>query len=432
MKTPVLLPRASPFRRLALAASALALALPAAAPAASKKKPAPAPAPAVADEPKEYTLFMGTDFAIQQGKEYYRVRDVSGGNFIIKVKEKEIAVPMRTGNGTLKVNQALKLTAVSARIDKLKAERAYTPDNDPYRRFNAKSGAAQGAADATIISGMNADAAARMATGAANAAAGEMRATGSVSAGTQSAMENAGIIQARTAQNFDEAAYQNSFSTFNNPGMAALELSNELAEENFDAMKYSFEISSEFPLNRPYLVFVVRYHEKDQPGKGGTSIYAKPIEPIGINPARINIIQTGMPVGFVVEECQVRLYDNGQEIATNVAPRRVAMNRDDAFDYMLIERLSRLKDATVDPAPAIGKLNEEAKSKLNIDQLKQYYYVKVSPEGRVEAAFRDEACSQAVDATVAAVLSTIRFYPALEKGRPVEGVLKFAFRDLTI
>jgi hypothetical protein len=376
---------------------------------------------------------MGTDFAIPQGKEYYRVRDVSGGNFIIKVKDKEIAIPMRGGSGNLKVDQGLKLTATAARIDKLKTERAYTPENDPYRAFAAKSGAAQGAGDASIISGIAADGAARAAQGAANAAAGEALATGSVSAATLNAVSEAQVVQMRTAQNFDEASFQRDFSSFNNTGLAALELSNALAEENYDAMRYSFEVSSETPLNRPYLVFIVRFHEKDaKPGTGGTSIYAKPIEPIGLQPAKINIMQIGLPIGFVVDECQVRLYDNGQEIATNVAPRRVALSRDDAFEYMLIEHLGRHKGATLGAAPALGKLNEAAKSRLNIDQLKHVYFVKVSPEGRAVAAFRDEACSQPVDDTVSGVISHVRFYPALEKGKATEGVARLAFHQLTI
>src|SRR5688572_22470579 len=67
------------------------------------------------EEAKTYTLFMGTDFSVQQNKEYHRVRDVSGGNFVIKVKDQEIMIPMRSGSGSLKVDQSLKLTPVSAR-----------------------------------------------------------------------------------------------------------------------------------------------------------------------------------------------------------------------------------------------------------------------------------------------------------------------------
>jgi hypothetical protein len=133
-----------------------------------------------------------------------------------------------------------------------------------------------------------------------------------------------------------------------------------------------------------------------------------------------------------VEESQVRLYNNGQEIATNIAPRRVALDRDEAFEYMLIDHLSRHKGATLEATPAMGRLNEGTKSRLNIEQLKHVYFVKVSPEGRAVAAFRDPACSQPVDDTVADVIGNVRFYPALDKGKATEGVARLAFHQLAI
>ncbi|MES1167766.1 MAG: hypothetical protein ABUL61_01215, partial [Oleiharenicola lentus] len=166
---------------------------------------------------------------------------------------------------------------------------------------------------------------------AANGNVSSANATVMRSAGTPgeaSARENAAVQAAKAQTALDEfadSAYGISKQSFNNPGMAALDLQNELAEEKFDAMRYSFEVSSPTPLNRPYLVFILRYHEKDaKPGtKEGTVIYAKSIAPIGDKPSKINILQSGMPIGFVVDECQVRLYNGGQEVATNVAPRRV-------------------------------------------------------------------------------------------------------------
>ncbi len=385
-----------------------------------------------ADEAKTYTLFLGTDFSVQQDKEYYRVLDVSGGNFVIRVKDQEIRVPMRRGSGTLKVDQALKLTRVAAQIDKLKAERAYTAANDPYVRFNARAGAVQGSDAAMSVSYAN--------VGETQGAASSANALAIRTAGTPyeaQAKENAAVATAKAdnaMSDYADSAYGMSRQSFNNPGLAALELQEELAEEKFDAMRYSFEVSSPTPLDRPYLVFVVSYHEKDaQPGtKEGTVIYAKSIEPIGERPTKINILQTGMPVGFVVNETQVRLYNGGQEVATNIAPRRVAMSRDEAFLYLKIDRLSRAKGATLPATPALGRLDEGTKSRLTADQLKQTYYVKVSKEGRAEQVFLDAACTQAADTTVVAIVANIRFYPALEKNKEQAGTAKLQFNQIPI
>ncbi len=381
---------------------------------------------------KDYTLFMGTDLSVQQEKDYYRILDVEGGMFVIKVKNEEVRIPMRRGSGSLKVDQGLKLTPVAATIDKLKTDRTYTEANDPYRKFNSQAGAVMGSeaglsANLANLAAVNREAAATKAT------AMRLAGTPQEAAATQNAATMAAAAD-NAMDEFADSAYGISKQSFNNPGLAALDLQNELAEEKFDAMRYSFEVSSPTPLNRPYLVFILRYHEKDaKPGtKEGTIIYAKSIAPIGDKPSKINILQSGMPIGFVVDDCQVRLYNGGQEVATNVAPRRVSMSPDEAFLYLKVDRLGRAKGATLPAAPALGRLDEETKARLTLDQLKQTYYVKVTKEGRAEQAFLDAACTQPADATVGAVIDNIRFYPALEKNKEQAGTAKLQFSQIPI
>jgi hypothetical protein len=388
-----------------------------------------------ADPAKPYSLFMGLDIAVQQDKEFLRVRDVEGGTFVVRQNGREQRIPMRTGSGNLKVDQSLKLTGTSARITGLKTERAYSPANDPHRKFAERASAGMAAGDSNMLSGMALAGAQGAVTGAANELAGQQRAGFAAGvAAAQARLDSANAGLATATRNFAENTYQTNFSDFNNAGLAALELQQELAEENFDAMRYSFEISSDTPLNRPYLVFIVSYHEKDaRPGtKEGTVIYAKAIEPVGPKPSKIHILHTGMPVGFIVDDCQVRLYNAGQEIATNVSPRRVAMTKDEAFLYLKLDRLSRAKGAKLPAAPAIGQLDEAARARLSLDQLKATYYVQVSKEGRAEAVFTDPDCSHPADAAVSAIVADMRFYPALENNKEQAGVAKLVFAQVPI
>ncbi len=393
------------------------------------------PAPAANEAGKPYTLFLSTEFSVPQDKEYHRVLDVVGGMFVIRVKEQEVRIPMRTGSGNLKVDQGLRLTALHAQVDHLVTERAYTEANDPTLQFNSRAGAVLGS-DAYS---QNANITASV-TASNEVAAGEALASAQAYGDptrTEQAANFFALARAKSltaAADAENSSYNLKFSGFNNPGFAAFELQQELAKENFDAMRYSFQVSSATPLNSPYLVFIVRYHEKDaKPGtKEGTVIYAKSIAPIGDKPSKINILQSGMPVGFVVDDCQVRLYNGGQEVATNVAPRRVPMSRDEAFLYLKIDRLGRAKGATLPAAPALGRLDEETKARLTLDQLKQIYYVKVTKEGRAEQAFLDAACTQPADPTVAAVVADIRFYPALEKNQEQAGTAKLQFSQIPI
>jgi len=99
---------------------------------------------------------------------------------------------------------------------------------------------------------------------------------------------------------------------------------------------------------------------------------------------------------------------------------------------MKIDRISRAKGATLPATPAIGRLDEETRARLSLDQQKRTYYVKVSKDGLAETVFVDEACSLPADATVASVVQAMRFYPALEKNKELPGVAKLVFAQVPL
>jgi hypothetical protein len=65
--------------------------------------------------------------------------------------------------------------------------------------------------------------------------------------------------------------------------------------------------------------------------------------------------------------------------------------------------------------------------------LTQFFYVKVSKDGLPVDAYVDESCSHKVeDPYLQSVIRDIRFHPALDKGRPVEGIALLKFGDLRL
>src|SRR6187551_1256488 len=82
--------------------------------------PTDQPAPA-----KTHVLFMGADLDVQREKKFYRVRDVIGSEFMIRIGQKEFFVPTRTRQTALKVDYGLKLTAAEVKLDGLEAGPGY-------------------------------------------------------------------------------------------------------------------------------------------------------------------------------------------------------------------------------------------------------------------------------------------------------------------
>jgi hypothetical protein len=361
-------------------------------------------APAGAEaEARTHTLFMGADFDVQSNKVFHRVQDVSGGSFVIKVNGEEVLVPMNQAPVEFRIQQSLKLTENSATIGDLKGERAYSPANDPVKKFVREqpggathlqsSQAAMGSTMAQRDLGI-----AKSSGSPANIVAQVQQQANSVSASYSSALSAEG-------------------SDFNNVGSYSAKLQEELAKKLFDAMDVTFEVASPQPLNSPYVVIVAQYRERDE----------RP----GI-PRKVRLLQGGLPPGFELLNFKLHLYDRGQELATNVADKRVPLTRDEAFLYLKIDYVSSHKEATLPPTAAMGKLPADLRSRLTSAQFAHTFFVKVSKDGLPGEVFLDEACAQkADDSYLLSVIRDIRFNPALDKGRAVDGVARLNFDSLT-
>jgi hypothetical protein len=372
-------------------------------------------------EPKTYNLFMGADVDVQVKKDYCAVRDVAGDSFVITAGGKEVTVPMDSGPISLQVRNSLKLTEVAATVSQLKGERAYTPENDPFRKFartqpgsNARDVVARADGAAMILS--NLAAAGGTARGSGPGPGGMPVSSGEVKA-AQLAAENAGTAM---------------FAEGNSVGTYAAMMQAEYDKQLFDAMEVEFEVSSEKALTHPYVVIIARYRESDsKQAKSRSWIFAKALQPIDQTPRKVHLKQGGFPPGFVMEDFKVHLYNRGQELATNVADRRVELTRDEACQYLILEHIASHRDADAPAAPLLGRLPADLPARLQQGQFGATYYVKVGKDGLPVDAFVDASCDKKVeDPYLQAVIKDLRFKPMLEKGRPVEGVALLKLSEL--
>ncbi len=382
--------------------------------AADKGPPGEAAAAASAAG-KTHSLFMGVDFDIEQNKQYYRARDVSGSAFVVRIDRREVLVPMDRGPVNMKVVQQLKLAEGAAVVVDLQGERAYTSANDPQRKIIEAQMAA------TVAQPTSADMTQKMGNQVAYATqflrGDEQRQAIERAQGDMNTSMSTGAALTSTATNLSG------------------QWQGDLAKEMYDAMEITFRVSSPRLLTSPYVVITAQYREiNEKPGTVHNWIYAKELDTIDNLPRRVHILQGGLPPGFVLEKFQLHLYDHGRELASNVADKLVPLTRDEAFEYIMIDYLGSHKGATVStPAPAMGRPSPEARSRLTGDQLQQNFYVKVTKDGLAEAAYLDDACSMAVaDPAVESLIKEVRFKPALEEGKPVEGVARLKLNDLTL
>lgn len=357
-------------------------------------------------------LYMGADVEVEHQGAVRRVEGVEGTAFVVVVDGQRVVVPARKGLLNIRIDEMLKVSRTFATISDLKGERAYTPANDPRRKFLEVAGGT-GAAG----SGLHDAAAFAVASGAYAQSV----------AGNDSAPLNA-VIEAQVAAGAAMQQFESGIASLsgdmNSAGYHASQMQAELAEERYDAFEVTFDISSEHHFEKPYAVVVVRYREQaERPQTARNWIYAQTLPPLTEKPRKIQMLRGGFPPGFHVESFRVHIYDSGVEAATSVSRKRVWLNDDEAFQFAVIEYVGRHRDATLGPRAVKSYVPTDIRLRLPEEKINRTLYVKVGKDGRPTGAFLDEACAKKIpDPDLEEILLNLRFNPALNKGKAVEGV----------
>ena len=413
--------------------------------------PTAAPTAPPEAEAKPYVLYMRTDVAVEQDKKLYPIKDVSGKDFIVSVGGQREAVPMSGGQHRIEFKYVLTLAPATASLTGLKSERAYTPGTDPRmvrQREAAMTSAILGdnraLAEAKYIKEISAGffgpgglAGSQVARGAVGGPGGAGQAAAGIGAAISAGSASPRTLTAwdNTTSNFDQMIQAEAMmsSDLGDVGGSRGRAETDLAKKLFDAVAISFEVSSKVYLEKPYLVVTTRFHEKDaKPGVVRSGVFAKALESIGAHPTKIEVLHGGFPPGFELEELQVHLYNEGKEIPTDVVPKRVPLTRDDAFSYLMIDYLHGHKGDTLPATPAIGRPARQELTRLTPNQVKATYFVKVAKNGQASGVFADEGCSQPADEAVAVLAGAVRYYPAIEQGKAMDGVARLVLTQLEL
>lgn len=376
-------------------------------------------------EPKTFVLFMGADVDVELNNKPHRVKNVAGDAFVVTVDQRPVEVPMNRGAVKMKVIPQLKLSDKTALVSGLKFERAYTPENDPVKKWLPAQAA--GAAQANV--GLTAGKWANALQGQQQAAIRMQNLFGPNGSGAVGPPpELTEYARPYNQAQADVGANQN------NSGYIAMRMQEELDRGLFDAVRVTCEISSPKPMHDPYVVIITQYREKDDPpGAVKNWVYAWQLDRLDENPVKIQILKGGFPPGFEMMKQQFHVYGAGRELGTNVADKNVPLTRDEAHQYIVIDHLVTHKKDTLPPAVALGVSQKDFYPHYGSEQVKQEIYVKVDKDGLPGGAFRNERCTEpSGDDYLEKLVSQTRFKPAIKAGKPIDGVARLKIIELAL
>jgi hypothetical protein len=414
---------------------------------------------------KTHTLFMGADIAIALDRDQYHVKDVWGSNWVIDVNGREKEISAKQAPVNLKITPSLKLTENAVTIVGFKRVEAYSYANDPsvrltkglsqagslsndllaisqnaqYRQDVAASNNMSGAgvfvgADdqfsanamlntakytysnthATTLNGGIPNVSSTAPTANSNTSGANIGEGGSQFMAVGLAQENAVIAAAQTANGNEPAG--------------------KIATSGLDAMDVEFDVRSARPLHNPYLVTMARFRTRG--GKTGmvqNLVYAQSLHPIDEHLSHVHFVEEGFPFNYELLDFQLHVYNRGEEIATNLAADRVELTRDEAFEYVKAEYIGAHPKDTLPATPAMAKLPADLPTKLAQGKYNAAFYVKVTKDGLADEAYSDPACTRRIDDPyLDSVVKRVRFKPALNAGKPIDGVAVLNLGKLAI
>lgn len=370
---------------------------------------------------KTHTLFMGADVSVEIGEAFHRVRDVSRSSWVVNVGGRPEIIPTRQKGLNLRVERSLKLTERSATITDFKGERAYSPGNHP--RMQALVSQIQLSAFTTEQA---------MAAEKEFLEANQAASWGSTLSPQVERLTPAPSIEG--ALNKMTAASDLALGQLTGTQFHQNIADEQLKAESYDAIEVAFELSSEKPLQNPYVIIVAQFREPKAEAKMARHwIYAESIDPIDETPRKFHLLRAGFPHGYTLDGVEVHLYNQGKEVATNVSSKRVPLTAEEAFQYLVIEHIGQNKGKTVAASPIMVGVSPELKTRLAAGDGQQVYYVSVSKDGMVTQAFEDAARTKAIsDPVFAEAVKRIFFKPALESGKPVDSQLKIDVTKLPL
>lgn len=370
-----------------------------------------------------HVLFTGADIRILYNGKLYPVEDVDGTSLSISVKDqaKGIDLPRDHKNKKLVVARVQNVTDRSVTVANFKHERAYTAAKDPYRK--ASEAVLDGIAMANRTSALEA----------------QVRAEPEKIRPFYVVAKNPGEEPPKVDNQFRQQlenqlhiAQSVTNSDFGNAGQIAGNMADEKAREDFDALEVECELSSPNPIRNAYAVVIANYHSKDNPKDSQIWLAARSVGTIDSTPRKIWSREGGLPPGYILENVHLHVYEHGTEIATDRSENRAALTRDEAHEYLVIEHTSLHKADTVPARIVLTKVPADWATHPRDESFLKTYYVKVDQTGHPVDVFEDETCETKVAASYYdAILRDQLFLPALEKGHPMDSVVRMKLAKLS-
>ena len=359
------------------------------------------------EAPKDHALFLGTSLMIENSGRYLELVGATDSSVTVLADGAPRDLP-RKAVDAVRIEPALKLSSIVARIDNLKSTTVKADvrgDRWAADRMQIlmDSMAAQNThmMDHAQRRLENAEAVATVATG-----------FGKMSADAELAIASANYAKLVNTN----AKIAQSVGSF------------VPSDGTVTAVEVECELSSPRVARNAYALLVTEYRMSSRE-KPQYKVHVQALRRLGPKPERVTLLQSGLPAGFDLGRVDVHVYADGQELATNLSEQRVDLTADDALRYLVLCYVAGHAKDTLPAAPLKIAVPAEFKQQVQPAELDRTLYVTVGADGAVRDLSLAPDRVVAPDFAVAAAVRKFRYNPALKEGKPVESVVPLKLAD---
>ncbi len=344
---------------------------------------------------RDHQLFVGIDLVVNHEQQLVDVRNIVDKKVMLDNPAREVVL-LGGANG-LQWRMATKVSATSAQIDAFKSERVLSPAKNPALKQMRDKQAFQAFVDDQ--------------TAQREAALREsFRPAGSAgdSAVTTEELEAAQTAMVAEIDNFAALGSKLDRATDSPHGKAG-----------FDAVQFSFEISSPTPMAEAYVVAILRIAVEGE--LHDTSFYRQ-VGRVDERPRKVRFLQAGLPADFEIKDARVHLYWQGEEIPTNFSEKNYAVTATEAKTFLQMDHLGQHRFDSVGATPAWSMVPPALLAAASPAAFDLPVTVELDAEGQLLAI---QTGAVIVPEHIRTVVEEMTFLPAVEKGKGVPATLTF-------
>ena len=275
---------------------------------------ADADSPSTESEQKDHHFFIGIDLRFPHEKEYYSMLGLARNEALIRVGGDTIAKSIRK----VKNFQIRKETKISKRfiqVENISCEPDYSLERNPWRKAERTN---------MMLESMASDTQDRV-----NSIKSKKAVYQSVMDQTSDPMRQASI--GAIIDNLDATIKT---TTTNKWTVSPTLNKNDIDDPGKDILRVSFDIKANQQMVDPYVVLILKLKNEERGDVVGSWFHFQSLDPFAEASERVNFIVHEYPDGKYIESQEIYFFEKGQELASNLSEKRVAMSRSDARIFL--------------------------------------------------------------------------------------------------